>query len=1112
MTHPLLHSHSSEELGREAQRLRKLARGLLYDRHGSEDVVQEAWLAALRAARPPRGGSLGAWLAGTVKNLARQRTRAEARRARREERAARPERIEATDEAGARIELLRRMFDALDELDEPYRTAVVLQYLDGLRPREIAKRLGLPVNTVRTHVRRGLDRLRARLDADGEDGRASLLAALVPLAGAPPFGAPLPGPEGSTPLGHLGHGPGAILMSKKFAAVAVAALVLVLASTSPLWWNGDPGVRPDPVDTSALTPPASPAASAAEDEAPTTGKTGDEAPRAATRTEVVDIVDDWVIRGRAVDGEGAPFPGLEVVIRLLDGYDESAPLLREEHTVTDAAGGFAFPTTPPARTVFVVAAGVGAEILCYEQSVLALAGEAAPTNLVLTVYPLDVTITGRVLDPAHEPFAGARLEALGREAVTNAAGSYSLRTTSHRANTRIRVYAAGHARLEMSRTLLRPGHVVAEDIVLSPELVLHGRVVDEDDHPLAGARVASDIFDGEATETDAQGKFALGGYDPEKDWTSLYVNLAGYAQARWHGDPADLPAELEITMARAGRLTGRIVDHAGHPVEAALVCVGNPPNVFPQESAWSTADGSFTVESLPPTELPVFITRAGFASFEGTVHPAGDPPSAHLEVELRVGHTLGGVVLDEAGAPIAGAMIYAEPGDGGAGDGVAQTASTDAEGRFLLSDLQDIRYRLGILEDGYARLEVEDVTIDRTDHVFQLRRGGELAGRAVDGETGEPIRAFEVRLVEPLLEEGEQRLWGYRSSWTTGVAFADTEGYFATDEDDLEADHVVGVEVRAEGYAPAVAPRVFTAPNPDPDELVLRLFRGVAVHGVVVDRETSAPIAGARVLRVTERVPLSDAASPYVEVLETTTDAAGAFTLEGVPAGPMSLGVLHDDWMTALDGPFEVPVAGAPVRRTIAMSRGATITIRVLDPHGEPLAGAGVAMFPVDRDRQTQDDWNGVTDREGRHSFVHLPAGSYQVSWTKRAGSSTLNLLSGEVRVGDEEEAEVVLQPHGTATVEGTVSFADGRAIPANLYVMLVAQEVASEEAPEPKPPTRAEFLQDGRFTVEFVEPGAYRVSCYHHGGREQNYWYGEATVKVEAGGRNTVSLLLEPH
>ena len=63
--------------------LRRLAQGLLYDRHGAEDVVQDAWLAALRA-RPP-AARLGGWLTEAVKRLARNRRREEARRTKREQ-------------------------------------------------------------------------------------------------------------------------------------------------------------------------------------------------------------------------------------------------------------------------------------------------------------------------------------------------------------------------------------------------------------------------------------------------------------------------------------------------------------------------------------------------------------------------------------------------------------------------------------------------------------------------------------------------------------------------------------------------------------------------------------------------------------------------------------------------------------------------------------------------------------------------------------------------------------------------------------------------------------------------------------------------------------------
>ena len=127
-----------DELTRHGTWLRHLARGLLYDRAGAEDVVQSAWLAALHHG-PPRKGTQGAWLAGTVRRLSRQRTREEARRGRREKAAARAEAIEGPRSSLERLELTRLLVDTVRELDEPYRTTLLWRFFDDLSLREIAR-------------------------------------------------------------------------------------------------------------------------------------------------------------------------------------------------------------------------------------------------------------------------------------------------------------------------------------------------------------------------------------------------------------------------------------------------------------------------------------------------------------------------------------------------------------------------------------------------------------------------------------------------------------------------------------------------------------------------------------------------------------------------------------------------------------------------------------------------------------------------------------------------------------------------------------------------------------------------------------------------------------
>ena len=164
---------------RDERALRALARGVLGDPHGAEDAVQETWLAVLR--HPPRGERSGPWLRRVAGNAARRLRRSERARRRREERVARPEAAVPSPEELLLGESARRtLIEAVLALEEPYRSSVALRYLDGLPPRAVAGRLGVPVETVRTRIQRGLALLRERLEAEFGEGSA-LRARLVPL-------------------------------------------------------------------------------------------------------------------------------------------------------------------------------------------------------------------------------------------------------------------------------------------------------------------------------------------------------------------------------------------------------------------------------------------------------------------------------------------------------------------------------------------------------------------------------------------------------------------------------------------------------------------------------------------------------------------------------------------------------------------------------------------------------------------------------------------------------------------------------------------------------------------------------------------------------------------
>jgi RNA polymerase sigma-70 factor (ECF subfamily) len=196
--------------------VRRIARALVRDPDAAEDLAQDAMVVAIE--RPPRAGtSPRGWLAAVVRSLAIDRARRASARARHESAAPDREPPPAPDEIIARLDLSRRVSDALRELEEPYRTALYLRYVEELDPASIAERLSVPLATVKTRLRRGLEILRARFDREW-GGRAAWSAVLVPLASHPT---------------NAGLGAGAFLMGTW---IKIAAALLVCGAAAWLSW------------------------------------------------------------------------------------------------------------------------------------------------------------------------------------------------------------------------------------------------------------------------------------------------------------------------------------------------------------------------------------------------------------------------------------------------------------------------------------------------------------------------------------------------------------------------------------------------------------------------------------------------------------------------------------------------------------------------------------------------------------------------------------------------------------------------------------------------------------------------------------------------------------
>jgi RNA polymerase sigma-70 factor (ECF subfamily) len=133
----------------------------------AEDALQECFVLVWQRARdydPVRGGVMS-WLIAIMRNSTIDRLR---RRGARPEGHAVPEealrQLAAPDSTDLGAEL-RALRGCLDELEEKPRRAVVLAYLYGLSREELAAQLAVPVGTVKSWLRRSLDRLRRCLEA-----------------------------------------------------------------------------------------------------------------------------------------------------------------------------------------------------------------------------------------------------------------------------------------------------------------------------------------------------------------------------------------------------------------------------------------------------------------------------------------------------------------------------------------------------------------------------------------------------------------------------------------------------------------------------------------------------------------------------------------------------------------------------------------------------------------------------------------------------------------------------------------------------------------------------------------------------------------------------------
>ncbi len=674
---------TADQLLAEGRALRALAQSLLGA--DGDDALQEGYAAAL--SRPDAAKRLGPWLAGTVRRLALRWRRDSMNRRAREAVAARGE-IDATGDPARIVEAAdtaAAVANAVRALDEPFRSAIVLRYWRGLLPEQIAIELGVPRNTVRSRLQRGLERLRAQLDAQyGERSRwHALLVAFsreeeVVVASATGGGALLA----------LG-----VVMKTKL-ILGAAALLVAAALAVPFLFDAPPAIaRTDPT---APAPTVVAAASANESPAPDredAAAAPPPAPAAAaanepsSEPEKAPKVAPWLARFLVVDDNDVPVADATVTIETTEQFNrraarKGAPLVELHTDRVGAATG-----TLELQTVVAHASKASRQ----SGRVILTVPQSDATRLVLETA---VVLRGVVRRGDGSPAAGASVTPdvhgfstaqrgwppVPDPVIADAAGRFELSLMLH-ASYRLT------ATLDGARTLPIQSWVGTRtpddvELVFPGGLSLRGVVVDAKGRPVSAARVQAwrevsddprftpfDVDDEHAGgATDASGRFAIDVKESAR--YELIASAEGHANsdAMWVETTDERPhAEARLVL-RSFATIGGVVRHGdGSPFAGVNVFpmldgrnMGSSSKagvtdrfVFVSGTA-SGDDGRFTLTIDPGTRWQVvalpFADNAWFRFSIADVAPGRDDVVITIRDEDLAGCVVRGDVLTAADA------------------------------------------------------------------------------------------------------------------------------------------------------------------------------------------------------------------------------------------------------------------------------------------------------------------------------------------------------------------------------------------------------------------------------------------------------------------------------
>ena len=477
------------------------------------------------------------------------------------------------------------------------------------------------------------------------------------------------------------------------------------------------------------------------------------------------------LRVRFLDEAGGPVAGASVVPAMLirRNDDESGVSFATLDPTALAALG---AKTGPDGGVEIEGLPQGAEIrldvrderFAHVEDAIPLA-RAAATEAKPIRLALGAVVAGRVLQD------GKGVEGVKVAAQAQRAGGWSEGITDAQGRYRLTGLGAGLYNVALDlpegadRTaravadlLLKPGQKAeGRDFALESGTVVEGRVVDTAGKPQPKAMVgiygpAHPQSSGwvQGTLTDADGRFRF-----RVPAGRQYVYTMD-REPQVHADVttalrAVATADLTVRAAVAPHI-GKVVDAEGNPVAGARIDVDvardDEAHRYRDIQAVSKADGSFELPG--DLRLPLILrARKGDLATPGAIR-ATKPDELRATLARDNLRSVTGVVLDEAGRPIAGAEVrvlrWNTAGMGASGP----ACPTDAQGRFRVDGLwPDQEVSLNAIAEGYGLAQTRQTPLKGflTDlGTVRLPKADSFVGGRIEDEDGKPVVGAEVNL------------------------------------------------------------------------------------------------------------------------------------------------------------------------------------------------------------------------------------------------------------------------------------------------------------------------------------------------------------------------------